>query len=156
MKPVTAAVEVAAPAERVWAVVTDIGNAQSNIPAIRKVEFLGETRHGLGTRWRETRVMFGREATEDLEITEWRPPREYVVRARNHGCDYCSVVRVHARGAASTLEFEFSARPLTLFAKIMAGLTLPLMGKAIRNALDGDLAALKRRCEEVREDARNQ
>ena len=147
MKPVTVSIEVAAPADRVWAVVTDIGSAQSSIPAIRKIEFLGEKRHGLGTRWRETRVMFGREATEDLEITEWRPPGEYVVTARSHGCDYRSVVRVLPAPAGARLEFEFGATTRTLVAGILAALTLPFMGRAIRKALSDDLAALKRRCE---------
>jgi carbon monoxide dehydrogenase subunit G len=147
MKPVTVTIDVAAPAERVWATVTDIGNAASNIPAIKKIEFLGETRHGLGTRWRETRVMFGRDATEDLEISEWRPPDEYVVTAHSHGCDYRSVIRIRPAGDGARLEFVFCATARTLFARIMATLMLPLMGKAIRKALADDLAALKRRCE---------
>ena len=149
MKPVTVSIEVAAPVERVWRTVTDIGNAAANLPAIKRIEFLGETRHGLGTRWRETRVMFGRNATEDLEITEWRPPHEYVVCARNHGCEYRSVIRVRTAGRGAQLEFEFCATAHTLFARIMAALTLPLMGKAIRKALSDDLAALKARCEDA-------
>ena len=147
MSPVIVSIEVAAPVERVWQTVSDIGNAAGNVPAIKRIEFLGETRHGLGTRWRETRVMFGHDATEDLEITEWRPPNEYVVTAHSHGCHSRSVVRVRPASGGSQLEFEFCATARTLFARMMASLTLPLMGRAIRKALADDLAALKRRCE---------
>lgn len=147
MKSIIRSIEVVAPAEAVWNLVSDIEHGHAAIPAIRSIEILGDRSTGLGARWRETRVMFGREATETLEITGWDPPREYLVSARNHGCDYRSAIRVTPQGAGCRLEFEFGATPLTFAAKLMGALMAPLMSGAIRRALDADLAALKTHCE---------
>jgi len=48
-----------------------IDNFRKAVPGITSVEFLSETRSGVGTRFRETRVMNGREATVELEVTEF-------------------------------------------------------------------------------------
>lgn len=147
MKTMVRSIDISAPAESVWGIVSDIEHGHAAIPAIRSIEILGDRSTGLGTRWRETRVMFGREATETMEITGWDPPREYIVSARNHGCDYRSAMRVVPQAAGCRLEFEFGATPLTFAAKLMGGLMAPLMSGAIRRALDADLAALKAHCE---------
>lgn len=149
MKPILLAVEVAAPCDRVWSMVTDIAGAPTNIPAIKSVEFTGPAREGLGTRWRETRVMFGREVTEQLEITEWMPPREYVVTSQNHGCGNRCAVRVRPNGGGAQLEYEFRITAHSLFARILTGVMLPFMRGAIRKALAADLAAIKTRCESM-------
>lgn len=147
MKPVLVNIDMLAPAARVWRICTDIANAAETIPMITRIEFLGEVRHGLGTRWRETRIMFGREAVEELEITEWRPPEEYVVSARHHGHDYRAVVRVVARGEATRLEYEFSATPRSFGARILGAILGPLTKGMLVKALTEELEAIKRRCE---------
>jgi phenylpropionate dioxygenase-like ring-hydroxylating dioxygenase large terminal subunit len=100
-----------------------------------------------GTRWRETRVMFGREATETLEITEWRPPREYVVSADSHGCRYRSVIRVRPQGPGTVIEFEFGGEPYTFMSRATAFVMGGLMRGSIEKMLRTDLAAMKDFCE---------
>jgi len=78
MKPLACQINIAAPSALVWSVVTDIERAAENIPAIKSVEILDGPRTGKGLRWRETRVMFGREATEVMEIAEWKPPTSHL------------------------------------------------------------------------------
>ena len=68
MKPLVQSVRIDAPAEAVWRTVTDIGRCHEIIPSIRRIEMLGDAPCGLGARWRETRIMFGREATEVLDL----------------------------------------------------------------------------------------
>lgn len=46
-----------APIERVFDTVCDIGNFSQAIPDIVNVEFTSETRRGVGTRFKETRLM---------------------------------------------------------------------------------------------------
>ena len=147
VRTITASVSIGAPPEAVWDRITDIERAAEPIPAIRRIEILSTQRRGLGTRWRETRIMFGREATEVMEITEWRPPREYVTCARSHGCDYRSTLRVTPSGDGCILEFEFGATPLTLMARAMGAIMGPLMRGAIAKALQGDLEAIRASCE---------
>ena len=147
MKPVVVDIVVQAPPEAVWRIVSDIEHGQAMIPAITSIEILGDRSQGLGTRWRETRVMFGREATETLEITEWRPPREYVVSAESHGCRYRSVIRVRPQGPGTVIEFEFGGEPYTFMSRAMAFVMGGLMRGSIEKMLRADLAAMKDFCE---------
>ena len=147
MTSVTVSVAIAAPQQAVWERITDIEHAHERIPAIKRIEILSPQRHGLGLRWRETRIMFGKEATEVMEITEWRPPHEYVTSAQSHGSDYRCTLRVEPTAEGSTLSFHFTATPLTLMARVMGMLMGPLMRGAIAKALQGDLNAIKASCE---------
>jgi hypothetical protein len=119
-------------------------------------------RSGKGMRWRETRIMFGRAATETMEIEEWKPPLShasggmYVATATNHGTFYRSEVRAEPSGAGSRLVFTFEAQALTLFARMMSGLMMPLMKGAVVKALNADLEALKAHCERIAKDEREE
>ena len=153
MKPVTMSVEIAARPALVWRTITDFADAARIIPAIRSVEILEGPPHGLGMRWRETRVMFGRDATETMEIAEWREPAApgdsgwYLATATNHGCEYRSTMRVDASGVGSRLSFVCDCQTKTFGAKAMATLMLPIMGGMVRKALRADLDAIKSYCE---------
>jgi carbon monoxide dehydrogenase subunit G len=155
MKPIESSVEVAAPTAVVWRVVTDIENAAKHIPAIRSIEILPGPRSGPGLRWRETRMMFGRTATETMEIAEWKPPfshasgGRYVATATNHGTFYRSEVRVDPSGTGSRVTFTFEATGRTIIARFMTGLMMPLMNRAVVTALSADLRAIKAHCERV-------
>jgi carbon monoxide dehydrogenase subunit G len=147
MKSVAVGVRIDAPARRVWEVCSDIAHAADTIPDITKIEFLGESRQGVGTRWRETRLMSGREVTEVLEIAEWHPPESYVVVARHHGHEFRAVVRVASDGTWARLEYDFGARPLTFVGRVAGALLGPLTRGSLVRALTAELAAIKRRCE---------
>ena len=65
---------VAAPAARVFERATDIRSWQDTIDAIDRIEMLAEGPAGVGTRFRETRTMMGKEAREEMEVTAFEPP----------------------------------------------------------------------------------
>ena len=52
-----------APPDRVFRTVAHIDHFREAVPHITNVEYLSETQTGVGTRFRETRVMRGREAS---------------------------------------------------------------------------------------------
>ena len=60
---------VRAPADRLWAILTDIAHADQTLSGVTRVEPLTEGPYRVGTRWRETRRMFGREDTQQLRVT---------------------------------------------------------------------------------------
>src|SRR5689334_20568452 len=68
---------VAAPPARTFAAFTDFEHASENIRGIARlvVQTPGPLR--VGTRFEETRVMWGREASVVMEIREWEPGRAY-------------------------------------------------------------------------------
>lgn len=129
---------VAAPPARVFEILADLRGGAKRITAITKLEVLTPGPIGKGTRFRETRVMFGREATEEMEITHFDPPRSYTTEARSHGCHYVCTLRCEPRGSGTELEMGFAAKPMTFGARIM-GLLMKPFAKKLMSACSKDL-----------------
>lgn len=70
---IQASCEIAAPRSEVFAAFADLTNLENTVKAITQVELLTEGPIGVGTRFKETRVMFGKEASEIMEITQFKP-----------------------------------------------------------------------------------
>lgn len=133
---------VEAPIDRVFAVFSDIPRAHEMIDQITAIEMLTDGPVGVGTRWREKRVMFKREATEEMEVTAFEPGQRYTVGCRSCGCEYESTWRFEPDGDSTQVEFEFAYRPLTLVAKLtypLGRLMMPMMKKCFET----DFLALK-------------
>ncbi|HEU0015272.1 MAG TPA: SRPBCC family protein [Longimicrobium sp.] len=65
----------AAPPERVFHALTDLDAAREWMQGFVRLERVGEVASGPGMRFRETRRMYGRDATEEFEVTTYDPPR---------------------------------------------------------------------------------
>jgi len=148
MAGVTVKKEIAAPPERVFEAATDFANAAKSIRGIEKVEMLTDGPVGVGTRFRETRIMFKREATEVMEVTDFDPPRGYSLRAESHGCRYLSRFRFEPKDGGTELEMRFEATPLTFVAKVMAFLMKPMVGMVAKEC-GKDMEDLKTRIESM-------
>lgn len=66
MADISASTHVSAPVERVFEVYTEIHKAAERLPDIIALEVLSEGPFGEGTRWRETRVIMKKKATEEM------------------------------------------------------------------------------------------
>ena len=129
--------DVAAPAEKVWAICTDLERTAAVISAITALERTdGGAGFGVGTAWRETRVMFGREATESMAVTEVDEGRSYVVESLSRGVLYRSVMRVEPKVEGCTLSWEFGAEP-----RSMSGRVMSVMGKLLEGSTKKALLA---------------
>ncbi|MEU3606931.1 SRPBCC family protein [Streptomyces sp. NPDC035033] len=140
---------VAASPGRVWESITDLPELPRVLSGVQRVEVLTEGVFGVGTRWRETRRMFGKEATEEMTVTECEPPDRYVTVAGSHGMRYVSELSLRADGpGASVLRMTFSARPADGRApKLLARLLARLGTKAVAKALAKDLDDIARAVE---------
>jgi carbon monoxide dehydrogenase subunit G len=67
-------VYVEAPPAVVFAALSDIERWKDWLPNFVAVEKLTPGPFGAGTEWRETRKMFGKEATEHFRVTRYEPP----------------------------------------------------------------------------------
>lgn len=65
--------EFNAPVEVVFAAITDIQAAAKWMPNLVSIELLTDGPYDVGTKWRETRSMFGREASEVFEVKALTP-----------------------------------------------------------------------------------
>ena len=137
-----------APVERVFDVLTDVEHAADRVSGIEKIEILSEVRSGLGLRWRETRVMFGKEATEVMDVTAYERPTLWRTEARSHGMHYVTELSLKAVDANTTeVTQTFSGTALSLGAKLMTPLAMLAVGPT-RKALRKDLLECKAVVEE--------
>src|SRR3954470_7624137 len=99
-----------APADRVFALLTNLADLPRLIPDIKKVEVLTPGPVGVGTRFKETRVMFGKEATETMEFAAFDPPDGYTLVANSCGCRYeiTHECRPEAGGTAAAVNFRMT------------------------------------------------
>lgn len=142
---VTVETDILAPPDAVWRVVSDIEHAANTVKAIEKVEMLDHAKGPslVGLRWRETRTMFGKTATEVMWVTDARDGSHYETRAESHGSVYRTRVALDARGGGTRLSMTFEGQPTTLGAKLVWGLTGFLFKGATRKALSRDLVDIK-------------
>ena len=143
---VTTRERIAAPPERVFAAASDFANTPQFIAGILKSEVLTPGPLAVGTRFRETRKMFGMEASEEMTVAELEPPRRYVLVAESHGSRYRSELRFEPLGAGTEVVMTFRGEPLTVSAKVMSVLMKPMM-KSMAKMIAQDLADLKRSLE---------
>ncbi|WP_406058885.1 SRPBCC family protein [Streptomyces sp. NBC_01077] len=134
---------------RVWESITDLRDMPRVLSGVERVEVLTEGGFGVGTRWRETRRMLGKEATEEMLVTESEPPDRYVTVAESHGMHYVSEITLTPDGAgASILRMTFSARPAHGRRAGFLGRLMARFGaKAVAKALAKDLSEIARAVE---------
>ena len=135
---------IAAPVDRVFDTVAHIENFRKALPSITNVQFLTESKTGVGTRFRETRVMRGRESTTVLEVTEYQPNERVRLVSDAGGTIWDTVFTVKAADGGTDLSLAMDARPYKLAARIMN----PLVSRMIRKAIEGDMDAVKAYCEQ--------
>ncbi|MCG8653648.1 MAG: SRPBCC family protein, partial [Pirellulales bacterium] len=119
MSGITITEKIAAPADLVFQRSTDIAAWPDFISSITGVKLLTDGPVGVGTKFVETRMMYGREASEQMEVTEFDPPHGYTLEAENHGAHYYSRFRFQTDGTGTAVTLSFDAQPLTLMAKLL-------------------------------------
>lgn len=133
---------IEAPQEKVFAAASDFANGADLVGAIQKVEMLTDGPVGVGTRFRETRKMFGKEASEEMEVTAFDPPRSYSLGCENHGCRFVTEMTFTPSGSGTDVAMHFEATPLTMLAKMMAAAMGPML-KKLADECGKDLDDLK-------------
>jgi carbon monoxide dehydrogenase subunit G len=137
-------VKVHAPKEEVWAVITDWDKTADVISGITDLTVLERPESGLtGLKWKETRIMFGKEATETMWIVDAQPNDYYKVRAESHGSVYLSGMSVQDSEEGCELTMSFEAQPQTFMAKVMGVLMGGFMRKSVMKACHQDLLDIK-------------
>ena len=126
----------------VFAIASDFQNAAQNIRGIERLQVLTDGPIGLGTRFRETRVMFGKDSTEEKEITAFDPPEGYTVENDACGMHYRAEYRFIPDIAGTHLRVTFDTRPVTFLAKLMSPLAM-LMTGSLKKCIDASLEDLK-------------
>jgi len=133
--------------EVVFELASDLERVAEHVKGIERVELLTDGPIGVGTRFRETRIMFKKETSEDLEITAFDPPHSYTVECDSCGSHFRSEFRFIPDVSGTTIELLLDTRANTLLAKLMSPLGLLMMG-SMRKIIQADLDDIKRAAEE--------
>lgn len=140
----TVTTPIDAPREAIWQTITDIEHAAERISGIEELEVLERPASGLvGLKWKETRTMFGKTATEVMWITDAVEGRSYDVRAESHGMIYRSRLSIDEGERGAELTMSFSGEATSLFGRIMGAIMGPLFKGATEKALRQDLADIR-------------
>ncbi|MER7955622.1 MULTISPECIES: SRPBCC family protein [unclassified Streptomyces] len=151
MKSIVVERRIQAPPGPVWEAMTDLRGMERMLSGVDKVEVLTEGTFGVGTRWRETRTMFGKQATEEMTVTEAEAPDRYVTVADSHGMHYVSEIALRPEGDGGTMvRMTFSGSPaegnrLGFVAKLLSGLGAKAASRALAKDLDDVAASVERR-----------
>ena len=134
-----------APPPAVFETIANATNYTQAVPEIVKVEFLTDQRSGVGTRFRETRVMGRREAATELEVTEYVANERIRMVSDAGGTVWDSLFTVTPveNGDATRLELVMDARPYRLLSRILVPLTKSIVAKAIASDMDAVKAYLE-------------
>ena len=137
-------VEIEKPLEDVWKAIIDFKNCSNYIESIVKLEIINEPKDTLiGFKWKETRVMFGKEATETMWITDYVENEYYQTRAESHGSIYISRLSIEREEKHTKLTMSFSAEAQTFFVKIFSLCMGFVIKSSMKKALIKDLNDIK-------------
>jgi uncharacterized protein YndB with AHSA1/START domain len=133
---------IAAPAEEVWQTLTDLESAPEVLTGVERIEVITPGPFTEGTRWRETRRMFGRQATEEMYVTAAEEPDRLVVESDAQGAHYVSefTLTPEPEDEGTVVRMAFSATPPGGVSGVLMKLFGGLGAKTVTKAIEKDLA----------------
>ena len=143
MSNVTVSRRIEAPVDLVFRTVAQIERFSEAVPHILRVEFLSEVKSGVGARFRETRMMMGREASTELEVTEYVENERVRIVSEAGGALWDTVFTVTPHAQGTELKMKMEAQPRSMSARM----TIPLIIGTVRKAVEQDMDAVKAYCE---------
>jgi len=134
---------IAASPEACFDALTDAASWPDRVTGVVRTEVLDEGPVRDGHRLRETRVMFGREATETFTFRDVRRPSGHALESASCGTAFRFEYRLDAvrEGCRVTMRGDWHAT--TAFGRIVGAVTGPLMKGAMVKAIEKDFDELK-------------
>ena len=130
--------------EQTFQALLDLDAAKQWMQGLVRMERLDEGPMRVGSEWKETRKMFGQEASEHFEVVELDKPNKIVLR-----CDgtkgttgkgeYVFIYNIRSVGEATEVTLHGEINGLTGFAKFMG----KMISGTFKKACAKDLDALK-------------
>ncbi len=140
---IEASITINASKAAVWAATTDVERFAELLSGVQKIEIIERPAAGLvGLKWKETRMLFGKEATVEKWITEAQESAFYATRAEQDGFVFITTNRVSGTDGAVTLTGTHETRPQGFSAKVKA-LPMVFFKGVIKKAITQDLKDIK-------------
>ena len=135
--------DIEAPTRRVFDLFTDLQRATEHVSGIKQVELLTPGRFALGTRWHETREVFGHLDTVEMEVIAFERDRTYTLSHYKAGVRVEIVFAFEPDHAGTRVTITFTLDGAGMPSGFMTPLNWVVAGK-VRHVLNHDLADLKR------------
>ena len=148
---VTVIRSIQAPAEAVFEVLADPDRFAQAISGVTQLEVLSGMRSGVGTRYRQSRTMNGKESVMEFEVTEHVKNERLRILNETHGTVWDSLFTLAPIGSSTTLTMRMEARSRRLIPRML----LPMICLLIRKAVEKDIDAVKVACERLSGDSRS-
>ena len=140
-------ISINAPMDRVFEVFTDLEKAPERIKAITDIKVIdGPGKLQVGTKWSETRVLFGKEASETMWVTDLSANKGYVVEADSRGTKYRTEYTFEQIDDTVEVTMVFEGKPHSISGRLL-GLMVFLFKNSTKKALHKDLVDLKNAAE---------
>lgn len=140
---VEAHITIKARKAEVWAAITDITHFAQRLRGVDKIEIVEPPVIGLlGLKWKETRMLFGKEATVEKWITEAKENTYYMTRAEQDGFVFITTNRISGSEGSVTLTGIHETQPQG-FAARLKSLPMVFFKGMIRKAILQDLHDFK-------------
>lgn len=125
---------------------SDLKNLANNVRAIKSIEILTPGDVGIGSKFKETRLMFGKESSETMEITQFSPSDYFKEEAHSNGMHYATEWRFIDEENKTTVSIDFSGTPTTLTARLL-NVLFSFMTGGMKKAFLADMDDLKKMLE---------
>ena len=135
--------KITAPIGVVFNAFADIRQIPIVLPHVITQEFLSDIKSGIGTRFRETRLMNGKESITELEVTEYVENDHVRMVADSHGTVWDTIVCMNQEKERVALTITMDAKAYKLLPKLM----YPFIKGMIKKAMVKDLDLVKSYCE---------
>ncbi|WP_229675718.1 SRPBCC family protein [Hoyosella rhizosphaerae] len=123
---------VNSPIGNVWRVITDLDHSPQILSSVTRVERLTEGSFRVGMRWRETRKLLGKEATEEMWVSAMEVPGRIVITSEDGGVRYVSEIHLTEVNGGTDVVYTFSAELPELHGlRKLVSNTLGYLGAAI-------------------------
>lgn len=133
--------QITASPERVFAALTNLDGAAAWMPGLVRIERLTEGPMRVGSAWRETRRMMGKEGTEEFEVSALEAPWRFAVRCdgtkgTSGQGEYLFSYRLSPEGGRTRVELDAQIRALgpirSLLARLMVGMYRKMVAKDLQ------------------------
>ena len=140
---IIASIEITAPVSKVFELFTDLRKIEENVSGIKSIEVLdGPAKMAIGTKWKETRVMLGKEASEVMTVSDIHNNLSYDVVAASHGMEYKSSYVFKEANNVTSVEMIFAGIPKSFMSKLFTPVGYLFKG-ATKKTLVADMKELK-------------
>ncbi len=128
--------KINAPIEKVFKTLATIDQFCKAVPGIQNIEFLSDIKYGVGTRFRETRLMNGKEASTELEVTELVENERVRMVSDAGGTIWDTVFEVKQADGMVEMNMQMDAIPHRFPARIITPMIIGMVGRFVEQDMD--------------------